>query len=145
MRASVTQPFDGVVDGEIYGRRIEVGEEINGDLAAAAVGAGWAVDMDTTLNSAEIDEKTAKTVEKTQISSEIDEKNAEKTALQGEKSVVLETSERPALTEIPADWKSMKWFALKALAEKIAGREVKDSDDAKALVEAEVSRRNPQT
>lgn len=42
---------------------------------------------------------------------------------------------------IPSDWRQIKWFGLKSLAQKIAGRDVVDSDDARAIVEAELAAR----
>lgn len=36
-RAKVTKEFDGVEDGKVYPRKFEVGEEISGDLADAAI------------------------------------------------------------------------------------------------------------
>lgn len=39
---------------------------------------------------------------------------------------------------IPSDWRQIKWFGLKSLAQKIAGRDVVDADDARAIVEAEL-------
>lgn len=46
MRATVTTAFPGVEDGKIYPRDIAEGEIISGDLAAAAVEAGWAEEID---------------------------------------------------------------------------------------------------
>lgn len=43
--------------------------------------------------------------------------------------------------EIPADWKSMKWFALKALAESISGADVKTSQEARIVIEGELQKR----
>lgn len=42
---------------------------------------------------------------------------------------------------IPDNWRSLKWFGLKSLARKIAGRDVADSDDARAIIEAELAKR----
>ena len=50
--------------------------------------------------------------------------------------------------EIPADWLKMKWFALRALAAKILGKdvmEVANTEEARSIIQAEVDRRaNPQ-
>ena len=42
---------------------------------------------------------------------------------------------------IPENWRTAKWFTLKSLAQKIAGRDVADSDDARGVIEAELARR----
>ncbi|PDT77187.1 hypothetical protein CO675_11650 [Bradyrhizobium sp. C9] len=48
--------------------------------------------------------------------------------------------------EIPENWAKLKWFALKALAEKIFGKPVAGTDEARTIVQAELDRRaNPQT
>ena len=41
MEAKVTKAFQGVPDGEIYPRLIEVGETVSGDLAVSAKAAGF--------------------------------------------------------------------------------------------------------
>lgn len=40
IRAKVTKEFDGVEDGKVYPRLINVGEEISGSLAETAISAG---------------------------------------------------------------------------------------------------------
>lgn len=45
--------------------------------------------------------------------------------------------------EIPDDWKSLKWAALKALAEKIKGTPVGSSQEARSVIEAEIELRKP--
>lgn len=47
----------------------------------------------------------------------------------------------PDEVSIPPDWRSMKWFALKALAEKIKGSDVAGSDEARAVIESKLSQR----
>lgn len=42
IRAIVTKEFPGVEDGKVHPRMIEVGEEISGSLAEAAIGEKWA-------------------------------------------------------------------------------------------------------
>lgn len=42
MEARVTQSFNGVTDGNVYPREIEVGETIKGDLAEIALSEKWA-------------------------------------------------------------------------------------------------------
>ena len=42
---------------------------------------------------------------------------------------------------IPTDWKAMKWFALRNLAETISGSEPKEPEVARAVIEAELARR----
>jgi hypothetical protein len=46
MKAIVTTAFPGVPDGESMTRRIEVGEQIVGDLASVAVREGWALKIE---------------------------------------------------------------------------------------------------
>jgi hypothetical protein len=61
----------------------------------------------------------------------------------------LEEAEDPDLAKVPVpsdhvipdDWRQIKWFGLKALAQKIAGRDVVDSNDARAIVETELAAR----
>lgn len=43
--------------------------------------------------------------------------------------------------EIPENWEKLKFFGLKALAEKISGADVKDAASAKAAIRAELERR----
>ena len=45
MEAKVTKPLHGAEDGQHHPRQILVGEIITGELAAAAVAAGWAVPL----------------------------------------------------------------------------------------------------
>lgn len=42
MKAKVVKPFAGVRDGELYPRRFEVADVVEGDLARVAIGEGWA-------------------------------------------------------------------------------------------------------
>jgi hypothetical protein len=44
MKAVVTRPFDGAVDGTIYPRRFAVGDVVEGDLARVAVAEKWAAE-----------------------------------------------------------------------------------------------------
>ena len=46
-----------------------------------------------------------------------------------------------AVVDIPENWPSLKWFGLKALAEKIAGKEVAKAPEAKSIIEQELARR----
>lgn len=43
--------------------------------------------------------------------------------------------------DIPDDWKSLKWFALRSLASKVSSEPVKTHEDAVAAIEAELARR----
>lgn len=45
MKAKVKVAFDGCIDGNPVPRKIEVGEEIQGDLARVAVEQKWAVEI----------------------------------------------------------------------------------------------------
>jgi hypothetical protein len=40
--ATVTAPFIGAPDGEVYGRQFAVGDTVHGELAAVAIREGWA-------------------------------------------------------------------------------------------------------
>jgi hypothetical protein len=40
--ATVTAPFIGAPDGEVYGREFVAGDTVHGDLAAVAIREGWA-------------------------------------------------------------------------------------------------------
>lgn len=42
---------------------------------------------------------------------------------------------------IPDDWETLKWFSLKSLASKLSSADVKDSADARSIIEAELARR----
>ena len=42
MKAKVVKPFEGVRDGELYPRRFEVADVVEGDLARVAIAEGWA-------------------------------------------------------------------------------------------------------
>lgn len=144
MRASVTKSFRGVVDGEIHGRTIEVGEEISGSLAEVAITEGWA----EKLAGADESENSGETVGNLVENGEKDAKTAEKTVENGKNSAGADEkvggeggSGAPVLAEISADWKSLKWFALKGVAEKIKGSAVSDSAEAKSVIEAELARR----
>lgn len=46
-----------------------------------------------------------------------------------------------AVAEIPAEWRSLKWFSLKALAKTVSGKDPKDGKEAAALIEAELAAR----
>lgn len=59
MRATVTTAFPGVEDGKIYPRDIALGEIISGDLAAAAVEAGWAEEIDEEKAAEEAEKRAA--------------------------------------------------------------------------------------
>lgn len=51
--ATVTQRFEGVQDGHVYPRWFEVGDTITGDLAAAMVSCGFAIDPDAEVPTAQ--------------------------------------------------------------------------------------------
>lgn len=53
-----------------------------------------------------------------------------------------EPREKPEAVEIPDDWRSLKWFALRSLASKISDTPIKTSEDAVAAIEAELARRS---
>lgn len=53
-----------------------------------------------------------------------------------------ETRAEQAAVEIPDDWRSLKWFALRSLASKISDTPIKTSEDAVAAIEAELARRS---
>jgi hypothetical protein len=40
--ATVTAPFIGAPDGEVYGREFAVGDTVHGELATVAIREGWA-------------------------------------------------------------------------------------------------------
>jgi len=42
MKARVVKPFEGVRDGDLYPRRFEVADVVEGDLARVAIAEGWA-------------------------------------------------------------------------------------------------------
>ena len=44
MKAVVTKPFDGAIDGTIYPKHFKAGDVVEGDLARVAVEQGWAVE-----------------------------------------------------------------------------------------------------
>lgn len=48
--AKVTVEFKGAKDGEIYPTEFKVGDELEGELAAAMVAAGYAVDEEKKLD-----------------------------------------------------------------------------------------------
>jgi len=131
LRARTTKQFFGVPDGEVYPRGFVAGDEVLGDLAKVAIEEGWAEKVSG-------DEPASTTDSSKQEAPAGEAKGLSTTNL-----VSGAGNGNGASIEIPEDWKSMKWFALKALAEKIAGRDVKDSDDAKAVVEAEFTKRAP--
>lgn len=45
LRAKVIKLFPGVPTGQVLARPIEVGEEIDGDLARVAIDNGWAEEL----------------------------------------------------------------------------------------------------
>jgi len=54
------------------------------------------------------------------------------------------TAEPPAnqaAVEIPADWRDMKFFAIKSLASKVSNTPITDKADAVSAIEAEIARR----
>ncbi|UFX42073.1 hypothetical protein HAP47_0022700 [Bradyrhizobium sp. 41S5] len=117
MSAVVVTPFPGVKDGETNPTHFVEGDVIDGDLAETALRYGLAV----------------------QEGSE-----GADTAGAGDgggKVIVVDGQ-----VEIPENWPKLKWFALKALAEKILGKPVAGTDEARNIVQAEVDRRaNPET
>jgi hypothetical protein len=126
-RARTIVPFPGVPDGKIYGKNHVVGEIVTGDLARVAMEEKWAVPDDGT-EAAAVQHESGQT-----------ETVPEPEADGGKPADGAEAS---AEIEIPDNWRTMKWFALKSFAEKIAGREIADSDEAKAVVETEIARRS---
>lgn len=52
-----------------------------------------------------------------------------------------EPREKQEAVEIPDDWKSLKWFALRSLASKISDEPIKTMEQAVAAIEAELARR----
>jgi len=46
MEATVTKPFLGAPDGEVYPRKWKAGDTVSGRLAAVALAQGWAVTGD---------------------------------------------------------------------------------------------------
>lgn len=117
MSAVVVTPFPGVRDGETNPTQFVEGDVIDGDLAETAVKYGLAVP---------------------EGSEGADTAGA---GNDGGKVVVVDGQ-----VEIPDNWPKLKWFALKALAEKIFGKPVAGTDEARTIVQAEVDRRaNPDT
>lgn len=144
-RARATKHFPGVPDGEIYPKHHVAGDIVVGDLAKVAIEEGWA----ERISDDEPDKASASPpVVVAAASTDGAGTEGSDQVVQGMTMASINpgagtaTDGAASTIEIPDDWKSMKWFALKALAEKVAGREVKDSDDAKAVVEAEVTRRS---
>jgi hypothetical protein len=54
---------------------------------------------------------------------------------------VAETKVDASDVEIPDDWKSLKFFALRSIASKISDSPIKNMEDAIAAIEAELARR----
>ena len=48
MKAVVTTPFDGAIDGTIYPKHFVPGDVVEGDLARVALEQGWAIADETT-------------------------------------------------------------------------------------------------
>jgi hypothetical protein len=89
-----------------------------------------------TLQPDDIVEIHASVVEGLHAEGFIDEASTAEIEAAQEGCVVL-----PPPVEIPADWTTLHWFKLKALAEKLAGGPVANKLAAVALVDAELARR----
>lgn len=63
------------------------------------------------------------------------------TEASAESSGTAEPREEQLAIEIPEDWKTMKWFALRSLAAKVANDPINDMNGAVAAIEAEIARR----
>ena len=77
-----------------------------------------------------------------------DEAQAAVEKFRAEKGAVLSIADRldpsrqaAASVEIPADWDSLPWFELRALALKLGAQSNVKKDDAKSYVKAELERR----
>ncbi|WP_050400377.1 hypothetical protein [Bradyrhizobium embrapense] len=117
MSAVVITPFPGVRDGETDPTNFVEGDVIDGDLAETALKYGLAVPEGS------------------------EGADAAGAGDGGGKVIVVDGQ-----VEIPENWSKLKWFALKALAEKIFGKPVAGTDEARTIVQAEVDRRaNPET
>ncbi len=120
MQATAIRDFYGVEDGKVYPRRFAIGDVVHGALAGEVVTAGWATAGVLSVKPTDVGPIETK-------SEPVDND--------------------PALAKdsvdhaIPDDWRSMKWFALKALAEKISGAAVADAAKAKSVIEAALARR----
>lgn len=133
MLAKCIESFSGVEDGKVYPRLFNPGEIIEGDLAREAIVGKWAVlhgDKVVVLDKAPVN--PAKPAPAAPV--------ADKADLSVYRAAFLEriAAEVPP---IPVDWKSFKWTALRALAEKISGKTANNPDEARRVIEAEIASR----
>lgn len=149
MKSKVIKEFYGVIDGQIYPRMVLVGEIIHGDLAETALREKWATvhfeegakpEVVFVEKLHELSEK-AKAVADGAEAVEAEAARAVADAKLAPVGVDVSTDNRPALIEIPDDWRALKWFALKSLAEKVKGAPVANADEARVAIEAELAAR----
>lgn len=152
LRAKVIKEFYGVIDGQIYPRMVLVGEIIHGDLAATAHREKWATTEfeEGAPPAADIVEKLPETPEKANAAP-VDEQQArifDNMAAAGLGGVSaklaamkIRADEATAPIDIPDDWRALKWFALKSLAEKVKNAPVANADEARIAIEAELGAR----
>lgn len=152
MKAKVIREHYAVLDGQIYPRIIELGEIVHGDLAETAIREKWGTaDFEEgALPAAVLVQKLPEIPEKTNAAP-ADERQARifdnmaAAGLGGVSAKLAAMKIRAALApvaiEIPDDWRALKWFALKSLAEKVKNGPVANADEARIAIEAELGAR----
>lgn len=152
MKAKVIKEFYGVIDGSVYPRIVPLGEIIHGELAHVAIKEKWATTEfeDGAPTEPVLLEKLPEIPEKTNAAP-ADEKQArifDNMAAAGLGGVSaklaamkIRAAEATAPIDIPDDWRALKWFALKSLAEKVKNAPVANADEARIAIEAELGAR----
>lgn len=130
--AKVTVSKPGVPDGKPYPITYAVGDVMSGDLARVFIKENWAVECDES-GVVKTDAAVAMGSAAAAASVEGQEKPPEGPA-------VVEQPKAQAAPQvaIPDDWKTMKWYALQALAKKIADADVANPEGARVIIEAEI-------
>jgi hypothetical protein len=126
-KAKIVKAFPGVEDGKVYPRMIEVGEVIEGDLARVAIEEKWGEPVTDAAAAEAAAQESAADV------------GHEATASEARAEQVAAAAPEPVV--IPADWKSMKWANLKAMADKVKGSEVSGAEEARRVILEELARR----
>jgi hypothetical protein len=121
-RAVVTKEFPGVPDGKVYPKTFKVGDPVEGSLADAAIAEKWARKLKNGEDASEADKPPAP-------------KGTEGGAEQKEPATGTEQ------VEIPADWQTMKWPALKKLVQDLTGTVPTEAKEVPPIIEAELKRR----
>lgn len=138
MKVLVTKPFAYSATGLTVTHQFVAGDEpdVNESCVEGLIKEGF---ITVDLPPADI-AKAAKEADAPQTVAALQEAVASITSIAAD-GMAVDAADYELGVVIPDNWRQIKWFGLKSLAQKIAGRDVVDSDDARAIIEAELLKR----